>query len=143
MADSQSYHLTLMSVVVFIVEAFNNIPELIVEATDDRIDINKFTIYDLVMGHYAFFNADFSNTEFLNEAKDNSLLKQVYTFCTTNGIATIIKCIENNINIDVNQPISISLYLALLSLNVESAILIAIYNKINTESAKLKFLRIA
>ena len=55
---------TIMSSIVirfftFIVEWGNNIPQKAVEATDNTIDIDFFTIYSLVMGEYDFFNADF------------------------------------------------------------------------------------
>ena len=39
----------------------NNIPQVVVEATGSEVKNNQFTIYDLVIGHYSFFNLDFYN----------------------------------------------------------------------------------
>lgn len=47
----------------FIVEWINNIPEIVVEATQEGLDIEYFTIYSLVMGEYEIFNIDFTGID--------------------------------------------------------------------------------
>ena len=50
-------------VVAAIFGVANNIPQLAVEATDKNLDLDYFTVYDLVMGNYEFFNLNFFNQE--------------------------------------------------------------------------------
>lgn len=47
----------------FIVEWINNIPEIVVESTQEGLDIDYFTIYSLVMGEYEIFNIDFTGID--------------------------------------------------------------------------------
>lgn len=46
----------------FVVEWANNIPQKAVEATNNTLDLDYFTIYSLVMGEYDFFNLNFFST---------------------------------------------------------------------------------
>ena len=52
----------LVRTCTFIVEWANNIPQKAVEATDNTLNLEYFTIYSLVMGEYDFFNLNFFTT---------------------------------------------------------------------------------
>ena len=70
--------LIVARVVAAILGCANNIPQLAVEATDKNLDLDYFTIYDLVMGNYDFFNLNFFNQEDETEADgDLTLTAQV------------------------------------------------------------------
>ena len=66
----------------FIVEWMNNIPQLAVEATDDNIDIDYFTIYSLVIGEYDFFNMNFFSG---SGETENASIIDVFSNKTTEG----------------------------------------------------------
>ena len=76
----------------FIVEWINNIPQLAVEATDDNIDIDYFTIYSLVIGEYDFFNMNFFSE---SGETENANIIDVLTGNTTEG--------ETNLAQKINQ----------------------------------------
>ena len=56
----------------------NNIPQLIVESTGSTVIDDQFTIYDLVMGNYEFFNLDYYNTLDMEKLDDVKLIKTLF-----------------------------------------------------------------
>lgn len=59
--DSKTVAMYITGAIAFIVEWINNIPQIIVEAVEGDLDLEYFTIFDLVTGKYEFFNMNFSN----------------------------------------------------------------------------------
>lgn len=55
----------------------NNIPQIIVEATGSTVLNNQFTIYDLVIGNYEFFNLNFYDIESIEKLESDSLAKTI------------------------------------------------------------------
>lgn len=64
----------ITSVLTFGVEWINNIPQILVESTqEDEIESGYFTIYSLVMGEYEIFNIDFSDIDSSIDHEDDDL----------------------------------------------------------------------
>ena len=73
-SSSASTHGVITSIWAFIVgEWLNNIPQVIVKATGSEVRNGKFTIYDLVMGEYEFFNLNFYDMDSIRNSEDNTL----------------------------------------------------------------------
>lgn len=78
-SSSGSVNQTFSSVWAFLVgEWINNIPQLIVEATGSTIG-DKFTVYELVMGKYEFFNLNFFDTDTYNNLDNKETLIEIIT----------------------------------------------------------------
>jgi hypothetical protein len=78
----------LYSIWAFIIGGWlNNIPQLIVEATGSTVIDDQFTIYDLVIGNYEFFNFDYYGVENMGNVGDtklvNTIFKNISTFYFT------------------------------------------------------------
>ena len=55
----------------------NNIPQMIVESTGSTVKNKQFTIYDLVIGNYEFFNLNFYDMESIDKLENTSLAKPI------------------------------------------------------------------
>ena len=70
-----------------LVEWLNNIPERVVEATGSTVIEDKFTIYDLVMGNYEFFNLNFYKMDEMknlsNDGLMSAIVSKVFSFYKT------------------------------------------------------------
>lgn len=88
-----------------VVDWLNNIPQIIVQSTGSKVQNHGFTIYDLVIGNYEFFNLDFYDMDKIEKLEDDSLAKQI--------ISNIFKFYVSIRNLAIALSLFVLLYIAI------------------------------